>query len=45
VLKLFFILGSFAQILKGQTLQPSEQADGHFSSDVSFVFVFFIELL
>ncbi len=28
-------LGSFAQILKGQTIQPVEQADGHFSSDVS----------
>ena len=32
----FFLLGSFAKILKGQTLQPSEQADGHFSSDVTF---------
>ena len=31
--------GIFAQMIKGQTLQPVEQADGHFSSAVSLLLI------
>lgn len=28
------IVGGFASVLKGQTVQPSETVDGHFTNDV-----------